>query len=730
MEERVRLVSLELEGFRGANKRTRLDFSQEATVLSAWNGRGKSTLLGAIEWALWGELKFQAAENLTHDELVSLFHPAGRASVQLTVSQDGHEIRIRREKTVRKRDTSVEVKDGSGRTLEGQEAQSFIIQLTGLTFDDFYRAAFLHQESIRGLLTEEQKDRDEALDRLFGVETIRNLLTAIRLKPVTAALTEIEESEGRLMARLAGAGGVAETVRARAREEALDLGYSEGQLSLEFGSGEARSLQKALKETCSKYDQEAPDEAPVEGLEDLERVARRVKSAAKDIRLAVGKESPLDVAVGHLTELRKLRAEIDGVSEAQEGARTEIGKHEKMHGKPDDWTKESAQLSEGIRTRKNALHVLDVHGRVIADAITYLEAVPTARECPVCGDPKEAAKLASLLRTKVGKDQATEVSRLNRELEDAKERLGVITDFEKSRPRLVDALGRATRELKDVRDLAWRTLGKKGETGDVIAELSAQEADINGKLTGLRNLNQVREGDLQNLDARADRLRALQRFIKADSDFKNVREKSVGTEGGGAKAFEEDKRKLLALKADLDAINLALNGLATGRAEDALTRCGEDISHTYARLCNHPYFDGLKIEVGQKQVQGGQRNTYRIIAYSTRDGQRTSASSRLSTAQMNCVALSAYLSLAGVLNHNLGFMLLDDPSQNLDVEHKEALASILKDLLPSLQLVIGTHDAEFDRLLRKHLDKKGVSWYDLTWAAGEGTSVKPVSAVT
>ena len=113
---------------------------------------------------------------------------------------------------------------------------------------------------------------------------------------------------------------------------------------------------------------------------------------------------------------------------------------------------------------------------------------------------------------------------------------------------------------------------------------------------------------------------------------------------------------------------------------------------TYARLCNHPYFDGLKIEVGQKQVQGVQRNTYRIIAYSTKDGQRTSASSRLSTAQMNCVALSAYLSLSKVLNHNLGFMLLDDPSQNLDGEHKGALASILKDLLPSLQLVIGTHD--------------------------------------
>ena len=169
MDQRVRLLSLDVEGFRGANKRVHLDFGPNATVLSAWNGRGKSTLLGAIEWALWGELKFQAPENHTHDELNSMFNSAGRASVQLMLSQGGREIKISREKTVRKKDSQVEVKDGA-KTLADEEAQSFIFRLTGLSFDDFYRAAFLHQESIRGLLTEEQKDRDEALDRLFGVE--------------------------------------------------------------------------------------------------------------------------------------------------------------------------------------------------------------------------------------------------------------------------------------------------------------------------------------------------------------------------------------------------------------------------------------------------------------------------------------------------------------------------------------------------------------------------------
>ncbi|EQD78226.1 SMC domain-containing protein [mine drainage metagenome] len=165
----VQLRSLTVEGFRGVNKPVRLEFGPRATVLSAFNGRGKSTLLGAIEWGLFGDLKFQPPENRTHDELVSLFHPAGRASVQLGLVKKTEEIRVRRTKPLGKMGSAVEVLNGGAQPLVDEAAQEFLFRLLGLSFDDFYRAAFLHQDSIRGLLTEEQKDRDAALDRLLGV---------------------------------------------------------------------------------------------------------------------------------------------------------------------------------------------------------------------------------------------------------------------------------------------------------------------------------------------------------------------------------------------------------------------------------------------------------------------------------------------------------------------------------------------------------------------------------
>lgn len=720
----VRLKSLDIEGFRGVNRRIHLEFGPRATIVSASNGRGKSTLLGAVEWALFGELKFQPSENRTHDEIVSLFHPGNRASVQLTLTDKGKELRIKRTRTIGKMASDVEVTDGTGRELNDRDVTETIFRLTGLSFDDFYRAAYLHQDSIRGLLTEDQKDRDEALDRLLGVEKIRNILTSIPLKPVTAALDEIETQEGRIMEHLAGAGGMAETARDRAVTEAREAGFAEEDLTLEKGQSESSTLVASMNRACKKYDGEAPGELAVETAEDLERVARKIKATTHDIRLSVGKATPLDAAVGRIGEIKALKSAIESARAEVKAALDETKAHLDSHGFAAEWAAEKGRLEASIALDEASLHVLDVHGRVIADTIAFLEAAPETTHCPVCGDPKDARELSKRLTSLLKKDQAAEVRRLNKAVESAGNRLAELADLEKHLGKLVSEEHRVADELQRIEVETWKSLGNKGRTGDVLGELTAEEARLTEQLAGLRNLNVEREGDLQSLDDGADRLRILQRFLKAEADARRVREKAAAGEGGGAKALEEDKARLMTLRSELDAIIVALSGLASGRAEDALARCGPDISRVYGQLCNHPYFDGLKIEVSQKTVSGVQRNTYRIVAYSTKDGQRTSASSRLSTAQMNCVALSAYLSLAKVLSHNLGFIMLDDPSQNLDSEHKQALAAVLGELLPSRQIVVGTHDSEFDKFLKSALGRDGIAWYDLAWAPREGTSLK------
>src|SRR5262249_41696928 len=151
---KFRLASLDVVGFRGVGNGVHVDFHENASLVRAPNGAGKTSLLGAIEWCLFGKLEYQPKENATNDELVNLHHPSGEAQVTLVVRGDETDFQVSRKKRLGKRATEVQV-TLSDETVDGAEAEAVIFRSLGLVFDDFYRAVFLHQESIRGLLVDE-----------------------------------------------------------------------------------------------------------------------------------------------------------------------------------------------------------------------------------------------------------------------------------------------------------------------------------------------------------------------------------------------------------------------------------------------------------------------------------------------------------------------------------------------------------------------------------------------
>src|SRR5207237_8400579 len=100
---KLRLKTVEIEGFRGINRPVHLDLNPGATFLVGANGQGKSSVLGAIEWVLFGKLKYQASENTTNDELVNLHSGKGQARVRLTLQQGASDFVVEREKRIGKR---------------------------------------------------------------------------------------------------------------------------------------------------------------------------------------------------------------------------------------------------------------------------------------------------------------------------------------------------------------------------------------------------------------------------------------------------------------------------------------------------------------------------------------------------------------------------------------------------------------------------------------------------
>ena len=251
-EEKLRLHHIEIEGFRGVNRALRLDFGDRGSLICAPNGQGKTSVLGAIEWCLFGELAYQMKENTTNDEVVNMHHPTGESVVRLALRRGSEEFVIERTRRVGKRETTLRVTTTQGEVVEGSDADSFLFRLLGLTFDDFYRASFLHQESVRGLLVDEPRVRNEALDRLFGLDKLRDILASIQIRPVTEAIDDIRGKKTRVYDKLSGASQQLEVQRHRHLQEALAVGLSERNLTLDAGRALAREALQGISDFCAR----------------------------------------------------------------------------------------------------------------------------------------------------------------------------------------------------------------------------------------------------------------------------------------------------------------------------------------------------------------------------------------------------------------------------------------------------------------------------------------------
>jgi len=174
LNNKATLKSVEIKGFRGFNEPSTVNFNSPVVFLFGRNGVGKSSTLESIEWCLYGDISdimFKRFISRTKDELVNVFEK--EANVKVLLSLNGKEILIERTKRRKKQKTTIHIPNVNEKNLE-----YYIHRLTGLSFSDFIRAVFLHQESIRSLLIEDA-DRDKAIDRLFGLDLLSNILDSI-----------------------------------------------------------------------------------------------------------------------------------------------------------------------------------------------------------------------------------------------------------------------------------------------------------------------------------------------------------------------------------------------------------------------------------------------------------------------------------------------------------------------------------------------------------------------
>ena len=185
-------VSLRLENFLSYGTAAPvLDFEQfRVACLSGRNGQGKSALLDAITWALWGEAR-KASDSRKPDE--DLLHiGARRMVVELVLDLEGERYRVLRwfEKTktgkTHKSGLEAHLFDaaaGEYRPLTGasmRETQKILNHVIGLDYETFINSAFLLQGRSDEFTKKKPTERKQILARILNLSRYDRLADLAR----------------------------------------------------------------------------------------------------------------------------------------------------------------------------------------------------------------------------------------------------------------------------------------------------------------------------------------------------------------------------------------------------------------------------------------------------------------------------------------------------------------------------------------------------------------------
>lgn len=442
-------IHLKLSGFLSYREPAEVDFTTfDLACISGHNGAGKSSLLDAITWALFGQAR-------KRDDSLINSHPGVKAAeVAFTFQYEGNDYRVMRT-LPRGKTTQLEfqIRDGeSWRPLTEhttRETQARIEQVLRLDYETFVNAAFFLQGKADQFTQQTPGRRKEILGSILGLEvwdvyreraagrrrTVESELAAVegRIREIESELAEEPQRRQRLaeleaeLARLVSVRKTQEAALESLRKAAASkLAAEKGRLE-----EERRSLREQ-EQTVHKQSQELP------------QLETRLKDAQAALQAA---------------------EQILGQRAAFESERTAAREQFGQLKAENEWLKAAMD---------------DLKAR-----IDRLEAARDAAVCPLCGQPLSETHLASTLaqlqadgsekgaRFRANKARMEELAHQMREQEQQAARF---EDAERERLKASNTIAQLTERVETIRKAveAWEAGGAK-RLEQVEAILSSED---------------------------------------------------------------------------------------------------------------------------------------------------------------------------------------------------------------------------------------------------------------
>jgi len=156
-----------------SHRSSKLTFQNGTNVLVGKMGVGKSSVLQAISFALFGTFAELKSRDLKISEVVSRSQSSGIAEVELNINPPSGLLTIKRRINSKKGSHEATVRDKVGKLLAGPNPTSvndYISSILKIDEDTFLRTSYAMQNEIDGMLRLAPGDRKKRIDELMNLD--------------------------------------------------------------------------------------------------------------------------------------------------------------------------------------------------------------------------------------------------------------------------------------------------------------------------------------------------------------------------------------------------------------------------------------------------------------------------------------------------------------------------------------------------------------------------------
>ncbi len=745
-------------------------FSRGTNVLVGRMGAGKSSVMDAISFALFGTFPNLQTRKIKLDDCI-MNKPVQKekARVELEIELKSGVYRIVREITLGKGTTHAEiVKDGE--LLEGgntSRVNEVIVNTLGINYELFSRAIYSEQNQIDYFLQIPRGKRREKIDELLGIDkfedarknlmSLRNRLKD-RISDKKADLDVLEKENlpdkikdiGREVNHLESEIQALNERLVRIRENYTKIKNEVSVLEnarerLEKLKNERESiigklsvLQERIKtyeEKYSKYLEADLESKLASAREKMTKIKEKRENVESEIKRLTEKSASIE---SQLKDVENKKKKLEEAKKQLDELVSKLSKKEELQKKVDELRKRIEETKKKIAEDKANIDVLIEREEKLSEA---------EGACPVCGQPLETHKKEEIIsHIRIEKEKLTdertklseELSKLELELNELLRQQRDLDKLEGKRTILENNIDQIREELKLAETLPGELERIKGRLPDLEKELQEikQSYDkLSELIPKLERLLEIKtdwvksKQQIENIKKRiseieveeksikfnpkvyeekkelllnlASELSKIESEIKGKTELVNEKKKLLQEIKQKIEFVDSIREELIVLDEAIKNIDIMLATLETTQVamrEEFINAVNSALEDIWPRLYPYEDYKNLRLFVDGKDY---------ILQLQRRDGNWVNVEGVASGGERSTAALALRVAFALILTQNLSWLILDEPTHNLDKEGVLTLAKTLKEHLPTLveQIFIITHDEDMENAVSGTLYK-------------------------